>query len=116
LWVMPWMFSPTFMARHADVAQALAQESPYPATAAGLIAQAAAVMAHDALPRLGQVAAPTLVLSGAEDILTPAAGAQVLADAIPGAHLHILERGAHVADAEYPDAVSAAMLAFLLGE
>lgn len=116
LWLMPWMLSPAFMAQHTDVAQALAQESPYPAPDAGLIAQADAVLTHDALPRLGQITAPTLVLTGAEDILTPVAGARELATAIPGAQLRILERGAHVADAEYPEAVGTAMLEFLLAE
>ena len=54
------------------------------------------------------------VLAAAEDILTPAAGAQELAEAIPGAQFHLLPRGSHVTAAEYPGEVSEALLAFLL--
>ena len=71
-------------------------------------------MAHDVLDHVGQIAAPTLVLSAAEDILTPAAGGRELAEAIPGAQFQLLPRGAHVTAAEYPGEVSAAMLEFLL--
>jgi pimeloyl-ACP methyl ester carboxylesterase len=115
-WVLPWMASPAIMTAHEKVVQTLAvrQANPYPAPDAGLIAQAQAIMAHDALDRVGQIIAPTLVLSAAEDILTPAAGGRELAEAIPGAEFQVLPRGAHVTAAEYPKEVSSAMLAFLL--
>ena len=80
-----------------------------------MIAQAQAIMAHDTRSRVGQITAPTLVLSAAEDILTPAAGGQELVEAIPGARFTVLPRGAHVTAAEYPAEVSAAILEFLLG-
>jgi pimeloyl-ACP methyl ester carboxylesterase len=116
-WVLPWMASPVIMTAHERVMQTLAVRlaNPYPAPDAGLIAQAQAIMAHDALSRVGQITAPTLVLAAAEDILTPVDGARELAEAIPGAHLHILPRGSHVTAAEYPGEVSAALLEFLLG-
>ncbi len=115
-WVLPWMASPAIMTRHERVVQTLAvrQANPWPAPDAGLIAQAQAIMAHDALARVEQITAPTLVLSAAEDILTPAALGQELAEAIPGAQFHLLPQGSHVTAAEYPAEVSAAMLAFLL--
>lgn len=116
-WVLPWMASPAIMTAHEKVVQTLAvrQANPYPAPDAGMVAQAQAILAHDTLDRVGQVTAPTLVLSAAEDILTPAAGGQELAEAIPGARFEVLPRGAHVTAAEYPAEVSAAMLGFLLG-
>jgi 3-oxoadipate enol-lactonase len=115
-WVLPWMASPAIMTRHERVVQTLGvrMANPYPAPDAGLIAQAQAIMGHDAMDRVGQIAAPTLVLAAAEDILTPAAGAQELAEAIPGAQFHLLPRGSHVTAAEYPGEVSEAFLAFLL--
>ncbi|MDQ2655057.1 MAG: alpha/beta hydrolase [Chloroflexota bacterium] len=115
-WVLPWMASPAIMTAHEKVMQTLAvrQANPYPAPDAGLIAQAQAILAHDALARVGQITAPTLVLSAAEDILTPVAGGRVLAEAIPGSEFQVLPRGAHVTAAEYPAEVSSAMLAFLL--
>ena len=116
-WVLPWMASPAIMTDHEKVEQTLAmrQANPYPAPDAGMIAQAQAIMAHNALDRVGQITAPTLVLSAAEDILTPVAGGRELADAIPGAQFTVLPRGAHVTAAEYPAEVSSALLEFLLG-
>ena len=116
-WVLPWMASPAIMTDHEKVEQTLAmrQANPYPAPDAGMIAQAQAIMAHNALDRVRQITAPTLVLSAAEDILTPVAGGRELADAIPGAQFTVLPRGAHVTAAEYPAEVSSALLEFLLG-
>jgi pimeloyl-ACP methyl ester carboxylesterase len=113
--MLPWFLTPAFMAQPDHVEAAIAEwvADPYPAPAHGVVAQAAACLSHDTLDRLGQVAAPTLVLVGAEDILTPVACAQELAESIPGAQLHVLERGGHTPDVEYPEAVAAAMLAFL---
>jgi len=114
LWFMPWLLSSTFMANHEQLEAALAGgDDPYPAPAHGVAAQAAATLGHDALDRLPQIAAPTLVLVGAEDILTPVADAQELAAGIPAARLEVMERGAHLAFGEYPEVVAAALLTFL---
>jgi 3-oxoadipate enol-lactonase len=85
LWLMPWMFTPTFMAQHDVVEAALAasRNDPYPTPAHGLAAQAAAGLAHDTRSRLPQIATPTLVLVGAEDIITPVSDARELAAGIP---------------------------------
>ena len=58
-------------------------------------------------------AAPTLVVVGAEDILTPVADAQELAEGIPGARLRVLAGGGHLALAECNEAFMDALLAFL---
>ncbi len=56
--------------------------------------------------------APTLVLVGDQDAATPPDAARALADAIPGAILHVIADAAHLAPAEQPDQVNAAMAAF----
>jgi 3-oxoadipate enol-lactonase len=116
LFLMPWFFTPAFMAHHDQVEAALAEwlSDPYPAPAHGVAAQAAASRAHDTLDRLPRIAAPTLVLVGAEDIVTPVTCSRELAAGIPGACLQVLERCGHIPDAEYPEAVSDALLAFLV--
>ena len=58
--------------------------------------QREAVLEHDAAARLGAVAAPTLVVHGEEDLMVPPANAHALADAIPGARLHLVAGAAHV--------------------
>ncbi len=113
--LMPWFFTPAFMSEYDQVEAALAEwlSDPYPAPAHGIAAQAAACRTHDTRDRLPQIAAPTLVLVGAEDIVTPVSCSRELAEGIPGARLHVLERGGHIPDAEYPEAVAEALLAFL---
>ncbi|ONI87016.1 alpha/beta hydrolase [Actinosynnema sp. ALI-1.44] len=50
---------------------------------------------HDAWDVLGQITAPTLVLHGAEDELSPAANAPLLADRIPHAKVHVFPGARH---------------------
>jgi len=113
--LLPWCLTPAFMSQHDAVADAVAEwrANPYPAPAHGVAAQAAACRTHDAHDRLGQISAPTLVLVGAEDIVTPVSCAHELAEGIPEACLHVLERGGHSAEMEYPEAVTEVLLAFL---
>jgi pimeloyl-ACP methyl ester carboxylesterase len=113
LWLLGWLLTPAFMTQPDLVAAAIAAPDPYPATAQGVAGQTAAVRAHDTLDRLGQIAAPTLVLVGAQDILTPVFYAEELAKGIPGATLKVLDPGGHSVLFEYADAANAALLAFL---
>ena len=57
---------------------------------------------------------PTLVLVGDHDQATPPSCAEALAAAIPGARLVVLQEAAHIPTVQQPDAVIAAMTAFLL--
>lgn len=50
-----------------------------------------AAITVDVLGRLGSLAVPTLVVGGADDVLTPVAHARETAAAIPGAVLHVIE-------------------------
>jgi 3-oxoadipate enol-lactonase len=115
LWFLAWMFTPAFMTQHDQVEATLAKwlDAPYPAPAHGIAAQMAAGRAHDTRERLPQIAAPTLVVVGAEDILTPVDDARELAEGIPGARLRILPGGGHLALAECNEAFLDALLAFL---
>ncbi|WP_308198741.1 alpha/beta fold hydrolase [Actinomadura litoris] len=68
----------------------------------------------DATARLGEITAPTLVIAGELDVATPPAGhADVLAAGIPGAALTVVEGAAHLANAERPGPVTAAITAHL---
>lgn len=46
-------------------------------------------LAHDTLDRLGSITAPTLVVAGEQDLLTPPWHGRQVADAIPGARLEL---------------------------
>jgi len=72
-----------------------------------------AIAGHDALPTLGEVAVPTLVLAGERDAATPVPATQALAGAIPGARWTMLEGAPHMMQLECPGAFHAAVAAFL---
>ena len=56
------------------------------------------------MDRLGEIAAPTLVIAGRDDFLFPPEHQVELAAGIPGARLAIIERAGHNAHAERPEA------------
>lgn len=63
--------------------------------------------------RLRPLSLPTLVLVGRHDRNVGLSGARRVADAIPGAFLHVFERSAHFPDMEEPEAYAAAVRSFL---
>jgi 3-oxoadipate enol-lactonase len=72
-----------------------------------------ALAGWDFRDRLVEVAAPTLVLAGAEDESSPTADTDLLAARIPGARGMVLEGAAHLANLERPEAFADAALAHL---
>ncbi|WP_433869882.1 alpha/beta fold hydrolase [Saccharopolyspora sp. CA-218241] len=56
---------------------------------------------------------PALVVVGAEDVLTPPAAAQVLADAVPGGELVVLPEAGHLPPVETPEAFAAVVRTWL---
>jgi pimeloyl-ACP methyl ester carboxylesterase len=60
-----------------------------PISMASLAEQWDADLAHDALDRLEQITAPTLVIAGEQDLLTPPGQGRVVADRIPGARFEL---------------------------
>jgi 3-oxoadipate enol-lactonase len=67
----------------------------------------------DSRETLPTIAVPTLVLVGAEDVLTPPPEAATMAAAIPRARLDVIPGAGHLANLENPAAVNAALRAFL---
>jgi pimeloyl-ACP methyl ester carboxylesterase len=67
----------------------------------------------DLMARLSGVAAPTLVVVGADDRLTPPTYGAYLARTIPGARLVEIEAAGHFPQLEQPAAVNRALRAFL---
>jgi pimeloyl-ACP methyl ester carboxylesterase len=67
----------------------------------------------DSRPDLERIACPTLVLCGRDDLLTPLPLHQEMAAAIPGAELVVVEDCGHLSTLERPEAVNAALRAWL---
>ncbi|MFJ3906373.1 3-oxoadipate enol-lactonase [Streptomyces sp. NPDC090025] len=74
-----------------------------------------ALAAFDLRDGLARITAPTLLLAGREDPATPPAQLREIADAVPGATLTELPGASHLAVAQRPAAVTAALRAHLTG-
>lgn len=72
-------------------------------------------LAHDTADRLGDIAAPTLVIVGEQDLLTPPWQAEKVAKAIPGAQFELLTGpgASHAVHIERPDDVVRLVTGFL---
>jgi 3-oxoadipate enol-lactonase len=68
----------------------------------GYAACCEAISRWDARSEVSAIRAPTLVISGADDVATPVEDGAFLADAIPGAELALLPECAHLANVEQP--------------
>jgi len=75
--------------------------------------QKAIIARPDSLPSLAQITCPTLVLCGAEDVLTPPALHDEIAHAIAGAELVKVADCGHLSTLEAPEAVNAALQSWL---
>jgi 3-oxoadipate enol-lactonase len=108
--VVPRWFTPGFLRRDpaavARVAAMLDGTSPE-----GYAGCGEAIAALDLRPLLPGVRAPTLVLSGADDVAAPPSVGAYAARHIPGARLTVVRNAAHFAHYEKPGPVTDALLA-----
>ncbi|MDP6709005.1 MAG: alpha/beta fold hydrolase [Alphaproteobacteria bacterium] len=63
--------------------------------------------------RLPEIRLPTLVVAGAEDVATPVAMSEAIAEAIPGAELRIIEATGHLSPIDQPEAFNRVLADFL---
>jgi 3-oxoadipate enol-lactonase len=113
---MAWGFTARFLYDHNALeagARMVAEMDQWPTTPAGLAAQAQGLRIYDSRPDLPKVKTPTLVLVGAEDVLTPPSQSVEMAELIPTAHLQILPRGGHGMILEYTQDTVGAITKFL---
>ena len=73
----------------------------------------AACNAFDVMDRVGQIAAPTLVIGGTVDQMTPPKYAAFLAEKIPGARLAMIKGAGHMVMLEQPELVARHVEEFL---
>ena len=113
------LFSTAFLRNHEavrDTAELLAS-NPYPMSPEAYGRQADAYRQFDALDRLAAITAPTLVVVGEQDLLTPPWVAREVAEAIPGARFEVIrgDGSSHVVPIECPDEFNRLVLNFLSG-
>ncbi|HEY5844295.1 MAG TPA: alpha/beta fold hydrolase [Mycobacterium sp.] len=113
------LFSTAFLRNHQavrDTAELLAG-NPYPMSPEAYGRQADAYRHFDALDRLHRITAPTLVVVGEQDLLTPPWVVREVADAIPGARFEVIRGNgsSHLLPLERPDEFNRLVLNFLIG-
>ena len=84
-----------------------------PPDPAGWQAQAAAGASFDALDRIGDIGAPTLILHGTDDGVVDSRNAALLAERIPDARVRLFESRGHLFFWEDPDGFVEAVEGFL---
>ena len=92
------------------LARVLVQTPPH-----AFAAQIDAILAapEELRDELGKIAAPTLVITGSQDTLTPLGDAEELAELIAGSRLYVLRGAAHGLMAETPNAFNETVLKFI---
>ena len=112
--LLPLTFTPQFMMTQLPtLMQVFAGALQWGFDLRAIMAQVAATQAHDTVDRLGQITAPTLVLTGDGDLLIPPSNSDLIAARIPGARLQKIPGGSHAFNFETPDTFNAAVLEFL---
>jgi 3-oxoadipate enol-lactonase len=111
---MRWLVGPRLQRRFGVfvnvLARVLVQTKP-----AAFAAQIGAILAmsDDMRAELHTIMAPTLVITGSQDTLTPLGDAEELAELITTSRLYVLRGAAHGLMAETPNAFNDAVLKFL---
>lgn len=110
----PRSFGPVFAAAHPEVVRALAEETRANDPRA-YAASARAFGAYNWTADLDRVRAPTLILQGLADQMTPPGGSVILSRRIPRSRLVMVPDAGHNLPIEMPLLFTAAILAFLGG-
>ena len=114
-----WVMSPARLndrpAEVAEIERAYLEENPYPPSKEGLIGHLHADLTHDALDRVDQIHAPTLITSGEMDWQVPTRYGRDVQKRIPGSALHVFAGpySSHMAFAEMADEFNRVTLDFL---
>jgi pimeloyl-ACP methyl ester carboxylesterase len=102
---VPYNYGPRTRAERAQaIGEDIAQRLRFPIEAEPYRAQLSAALGHDAHDRLGEVAAPTLVVHGEEDRMVAPANARLLAGAIRDSELLTLPGAGHLYPTDEPSA------------
>ena len=107
-------FTKGYIEQHPEIIPAMIEaRRQRPLDPLALAHRMKAAYAHDTYERLSQVACPTLVITGKDDVLISWENSRILAERIPGAKLVLLEPAGHCFWIEQPEQSREAILAFL---
>lgn len=98
-------FTPSFARHHPRVVQEY-KEMLAKSPVDGYAACCEAIAHMDLRSDLGRITAPTLVVSGADDLAIPPSHGAAVAAAVPGASFVVVANAAHLANVEQPDEIT----------
>jgi len=110
--VIPRWFTPPFI-RQAPDRVAAVRERFLANDPRGYARCCEAIAAMDLRPDISRIAAPTLILAGADDPATPVAMMAEIRDLISGAEMHVVPEAAHLLAVEQADPVAQHLIGFL---
>jgi pimeloyl-ACP methyl ester carboxylesterase len=112
---LPWIYTDHFYARPGAIQQVidLTVANPFPPTAHGIFHQSRAVTGFNSSGRLRDIACPTLIVVGNEDLMLPVPFSEKLFEEIRSAELVVLAKTGHGFLIESSDEVAAVMQTFL---
>ena len=114
-----WVASPTYLNESpeeiAAIERAYVAENPHPPSLEALLGHLHADATHDALDRLHEITAPTLITSGELDWEIPTRYGQMVHERIADSRLHVFEgpRSSHLGFVEMVDEFNRVSRAFL---
>lgn len=111
-----FQMSQEFIDKNPDLIKQLiteALEAPPPVSPQSGMHQVQAILGHNTYDRLPEIKAPTLVINGDADRMSPVGNGRILASRIPGAELVILKKMGHAFMIEAFDESNRIMLDFL---
>lgn len=113
-----WLFRPGFFddKKAVDAAIAMARAYPYAQTEEDMRRQVEASRAFDGVGLPARIAAPTLVLAGAEDLMFPTAGVEAAFGDLQNRRIKVLPDAGHSLHWDQPRAFAEAVLDFLRPE
>lgn len=112
--MLPKMLSPSTLTGRPEVVErvrSLMASTPVAGLVGALGAMRDRASSESLLASLAGI--PTLIIVGAEDILTPPDHARAMAEAIPGAQLAIISGAGHLPPVEQPEATTESLREFL---
>ncbi len=112
---MPRLLGETTQKEHPEVVARI-RERILAASPRGIADALAGLAARaDSSPTLREIRVPTLVVCGAEDVLTPVAESEAMRKAVPGSRLEVIPKAGHLSNLEAPAPYNAALRSFLNG-
>ena len=111
--LLPKLLTPETISQRPDVVKRLRDMMVATAPEGAAAALRGMAQRPDRIPFLSNIIAPTLIVVGSEDALTPVADAELMHREIGGSRLKIIEGAGHVSNLENPEEFNRVLVEFL---